>query len=57
MERKVIITGLEKAEDFIGINPRGCQEVQTKISLYTVMLSGSYLENCLYYNKYKNKAK
>jgi len=34
----------EQAEDFIGTNPIGCLEVQTKVSLYTAMLSGYYLE-------------
>lgn len=32
------------AEDFIGTNPLSCMEIQTKIALYTVMLSGYYLE-------------
>lgn len=32
------------AEDFIETNPIGCMEVQTKVSLYTAMLSGYYLE-------------
>ena len=31
-------------EDFIRTNPLDCLEVQTKISLYTVMLSDNYLE-------------
>jgi hypothetical protein len=35
----------EQAEDFIGTNPLGCLEVQTKISLYAAMLSGYYLES------------
>jgi hypothetical protein len=34
----------EQAEDFIGTNPLGCMEVQTKVSLYTAMLLGYYLE-------------
>jgi hypothetical protein len=34
----------EQAEDFIETNPFGCLEVQTKVSLYTAMLSGYYLE-------------
>ena len=34
----------EQAEDFIGTNPLDCQEISTKISLYTVLLSGNYIE-------------
>lgn len=33
-----------QAEDFIGTNPLDCREVSTKISLYTVLLSGNYME-------------
>ena len=33
------------AEDLIGTNPLGCKEAQTKVSLYTAMLSGYYLED------------
>lgn len=34
----------EQVEDFIGTNPLDCQETSTKISLYTVLLSGNYIE-------------
>jgi hypothetical protein len=34
----------EQAEDFIGTNSLDCREVSTKISLYTVLLSGNYIE-------------
>ena len=33
-----------QVEDFIGTNPLDCREVSTKISSYTVMLSGNYME-------------
>jgi hypothetical protein len=33
-----------QVEDFIGTTPLDCREVSTKISLYTVLLSGNYIE-------------
>lgn len=34
----------EQVEDFIGTNPLDCREVSSKISLYTVLLSGNFIE-------------
>lgn len=34
----------EQAEDFIETNPLNCREVSTRISLYTVLLLGNYME-------------
>ena len=33
-----------QVEDFIGTNPLDCQETSTKISIYTVLLSGNFME-------------
>lgn len=33
-----------QVEDFIGTNPLDCREISTKISLYTALLSGNYIE-------------
>ena len=33
-----------QVEDFIGTNPIDCQEVSMRISIYTVLLSGNYME-------------
>jgi hypothetical protein len=34
----------EQVKDFIETDPLNCHEVQTKISIYTLLLSGNYIE-------------
>jgi hypothetical protein len=43
-KRDINRTFYEQVKDFIETDPLNCHEVQTKISIYTLLLSGNYIE-------------